>query len=269
MDKVAITFEDDADLWTDCLGNKSKRYMLRMYPKRSIADAFMNSHNKVLTQIFLTNTNVMFGMNGQAVFYVTGYNIKAQQKEESYAYERVSATLIKTLQRQEEQAQEGPAENILCDYSKGFRRMLCGIYSHTSAHVVAAPMAHYLALEGSRFQYSHDHCYLPVHIMENMLEDKPVLMKFRSVNGRQVPYNHAMAYLHRPKEMEDMCSYEFIPGVPQCLGHKPKLKVYLFMTFRQYTPCLWFWWLCIETTRLFLSSNGIGLVHAWVSKHPC
>ena len=276
MDKVAITFEDNADLWTDCLGNKSKRYMFRMYPKRSIADAFMNSHNKVLTQIFLTNTNVMFGMNGQAVFYVTGYNIKAQQKEESYAYERVSATLIKTLQRQEEQAQEGPAENILCDYSKGFRRMLCGIYSHTSAHVVAAPMAHYLALEGSRFQYSHDHCYLPVHIMENMLEDKPVLMKFRSVNGRQVPYNHAMAYLHRPNEMEDMCSYEFysrcttmsrsqaeIEGVPiHDLQTVHPLSTVLVVVYRDYPVVPVFQWnwvgscLGFETPLLAMEKEG-------------
>jgi hypothetical protein len=47
----------------------------------------------------------MFGMNGQSVFYVTGYNIKAQQKEENFAFERVAETLMRCLEKQEDESQ--------------------------------------------------------------------------------------------------------------------------------------------------------------------
>ena len=206
-ENTLLTFEEEHDLWADCFANRERRFMFRFYPQRSIADVFMNTHNTILTQLLLTNTNVMFGMNGASVFYVTGYNIKAQQKEENFAFERVSNMLMRTLQKQEEESDI--EENVLSDYQKGFRRMLGGIYSHTGAHIIAAPMAHYLALEGSRFRYSHHHTYLPVHSLENMLSDNPVMMKFHSHNGSQIPFNSAMEYLNRPENMEQMCAYQF------------------------------------------------------------
>jgi len=101
-DKTRIVFEDEPDLWADCFANRKLRFMLRFYPLRDIGDVFMNTHSPILTNLLLANTNVMFGMNGQSVFYVTGYNIKAQQKEENYAFERLSETIMKTIARQEE-----------------------------------------------------------------------------------------------------------------------------------------------------------------------
>ena len=100
--KTQIVFEDESDLWADCFANRERRFMFRFYPMRDIGDVFMNTHSPILTNLLLTNTNVMFGMNGQSVFYVTGYNIKAQQKEENYAFERLSETIMKTIARQEE-----------------------------------------------------------------------------------------------------------------------------------------------------------------------
>jgi hypothetical protein len=42
----------------------------------------------------------MVGMNGRLVLYVTGYNVKSQQKEERMAFEGVSKVLVKLLQSQ-------------------------------------------------------------------------------------------------------------------------------------------------------------------------
>jgi hypothetical protein len=62
-------------------------------PSRLVQDAFMNTHNPPITSLLGCNSNVMVGMNVRRVLYVTGYNVKSQQKEERVAYERVSQVL--------------------------------------------------------------------------------------------------------------------------------------------------------------------------------
>ena len=95
------------------------------------------------------------------------------------------------------------------DHQLGFRRFLAAIYIHTSSHVVAAPMAHYLALNSSRFLFSHDTCYLPVHSIDNFIKDNNMVMKFQKINGKQVPVHDCMNYIYRAKEFEDTCFYQF------------------------------------------------------------
>jgi len=56
--------------------------MFRFEPRREVEDVFMNVHNPTLTSLLGCNNNVMVGMNGKLVFYVTGYNNKKTQKEE-------------------------------------------------------------------------------------------------------------------------------------------------------------------------------------------
>lgn len=110
---------------------------------------------------------------------------------------------------QEEQG-EGEA---LPDEILGFKRVLAGIYSHTSAYVVAAPMAHHIALEGSRFRYSHDQAWLPAEGVQSLIDGKDMVMRFRNVGGKQVAVHKAMNYLHRPLAMEHMCLYVFFQTI--------------------------------------------------------
>jgi hypothetical protein len=91
---------EEFDIWSDCWGNKEKRWMFRFEPKRFTEDAFMNVHNPTVTQLVGCNNNVMVGMNGRCVFYCTCYNCKKTQKEERQSFERVSDVLIKVLQNQ-------------------------------------------------------------------------------------------------------------------------------------------------------------------------
>ena len=97
---IEIVYNEEYDTWSDYQGVKEKRYMLRFQPKRSLEDAYINVHNPSITSLLGCNTNVMVGMNGPVVIYVTGYNAKPQQKEEGVVYEKVSRVLIKTLQNQ-------------------------------------------------------------------------------------------------------------------------------------------------------------------------
>ena len=74
--------------------------MFRLQPHRAVEDAFMNTHNPTITTLLGCNNNVMVGMNGRLVLYVTGYNVKSQQKEERVAFEKVSELLIKIFRNQ-------------------------------------------------------------------------------------------------------------------------------------------------------------------------
>ena len=87
--------------------------------------------------------------------------------------------------------------------------MLTGMYTHTSGHIIGAPLAHYNALNESRFTFSHDQSYLPVHGLEGILKEQDVIMRFRKLNGKQVGFHKGFNYLYRPKEMEHMSAYTF------------------------------------------------------------
>ena len=95
-----LIYDEESYTWSDWCGNKFPTYIFRFEAERKIEDAFMNTHNPDLTSLLGCNTNVMVGMNGSMVHYVTGYQAKSQQKEERVAFERVSAILLKVLRKQ-------------------------------------------------------------------------------------------------------------------------------------------------------------------------
>ena len=70
-------------------------------------------------------------------------------------------------------------------------------------------MAHYNAINGSRFKVSHDCSYLPVHGLEGILKGTNVVMTFKNLNGKQVVFHKAFNYLYRPTLMEQMPLYKF------------------------------------------------------------
>jgi hypothetical protein len=99
-EKEDIIYNEESDVWSDWCGRKEVRWMFRMQPFRPLSAVYMNTHNAILTCLLGCNNNVMLGMNGRSVLYVTGYNVKSQQTEERMAFEGVSKVLVKLLQRQ-------------------------------------------------------------------------------------------------------------------------------------------------------------------------
>jgi hypothetical protein len=164
----------------------------------------VNIHSPALTKAFANNTNVLVAMNGPVVFYVTGYQAKSQQKEEQAAYSKVSAVLCKLMDRQDEEN-----TSDVTPHQQGFRRLLAGIYTHTNAHIIAAPMAHFLALNESRFWFSHKNIYLPVIAIESYLQNADTTGTFRMVGGKPTWYHRGMDYIYRPKEMEKLSLLDF------------------------------------------------------------
>ena len=89
----------------------------------------------------------------------------------------------------------------------GFRRILAALFVHTNSHILAAPMAHYLAKTGSRFTFSHDSFFLPVYGMDHMMKDRPMNMHFKDVLGTQVMHHPSMHYYFRSEKLESMCCF--------------------------------------------------------------
>jgi hypothetical protein len=219
-----LVYNQEFDLWSNWCGNKEPRYMLRFQPKRLIQDVFMNTHNPTITKLLMCNNNVQIGMNGQSILYCTGYQVKSQQKEERHAFEKVSNVLCKVIQRQVRAENDftfsrkpnsnkiifqTEAKVTLPEHQQGFCQILAGIYTHTSGHIVGAPMAHYNAMNESRFTFSHDITYLPVYGLEGIINKTNITMQFRNLNGKQVGFNKGMNYLYWPTQMEHMPSLRF------------------------------------------------------------
>ena len=70
-------------------------------------------------------------------------------------------------------------------------------------------MAHFNAINESRFKYSHDISYLPVHGLAGILKKEKVTMRFRYLNGKQVSFHKGVNYLYRPIKMEELPTYEY------------------------------------------------------------
>lgn len=75
-------------------------------------------------------------------------------------------------------------------------------------------MAHYLAISGSRYRYSHDHEFLPIRSLSRILKDESCSMYLSRVSkDKQVPFCRALNYLYRPTAFEHYCPYKFFQTI--------------------------------------------------------
>ena len=209
-DRTRITFAETASPWCDFNGNKTTRYLFEITLKRRLEDCFTNTHNRMLTSAFLCNNNIIAAMTGAAVIYLTCYSVKKTQKEEREAFERVASVVVGTIRRQEEE-EEDSMNNFLID-QVGFRRLMLAVMIHTSSLVIAAPMAHYIAINGSRHRYSHDRQHIPHKSLSKILKGESVSMHLSlQKNTERIPFCSALNYIHRPtdKRFERLSPWEF------------------------------------------------------------
>jgi hypothetical protein len=107
------------------------------------------------------------------------------------------------------------------EFVTGLKRTLAGVIAHTNAHILAAPMAHYITLYGSRFRRSHDHSFLPSFGLDSMLRGDNMTMTFKTIGGEQKATHRCMDYIYRPVDFEDMSAYEFYSSIK--VDYKNKL----------------------------------------------
>ena len=216
-------FEDENEItWHDLDLNGTYRKMApwMVIPKRQMGCQYVNVHNPTLSKIFNCNTNVQVG-DPFHMYYITLYNLKSTQEEDSERSKRVAQTITRRLIRIQDEIRAGLRDKCEdeSDFVEGLCRMLGGMHAATSRYVVSATMAHLLICQnGTRFKFSHNFSDLLVGQMEAALEGEQVDFRIR-VNRhkkKKIAWKDSLSddYIHRPfgtkhgKNFEDMCSYE-------------------------------------------------------------
>jgi len=111
------------------------------------------------------------------MYYITLYNLKSTQEEDSEQSKRVAQTITRRLIQIQDKICAGLRDKFEdeSDFVEGLCRMLGGMHAATSRYVVSATMAHLLICQnGTRFKFSHNFSDLLVGQMEAALEGKQV-----------------------------------------------------------------------------------------------
>ncbi|KAG7365108.1 hypothetical protein IV203_038311 [Nitzschia inconspicua] len=194
--------------WFDWRGNDISRSLSICVPKRAHADAYVNVHSEFASILFGCNTNVITGVDGSSVMYCTCYVSKNTEKEDNKHFADAAKHMVKNMQQQMAERKELLDLELEEEASSvGLKGLIGAALMATKVHKVAAPMASYLIRNGSRFHFSHNFSYVDIGsffkaIQEDLNispdEDGSVFLKSAVSN-----------YLCCPKELEEVCVYDF------------------------------------------------------------
>ena len=93
--------QDQRIIWHFMDGSTKKVAPFKYHPKRNIGDQFMNVNNDIVTTALACNNNVTIGDKAY-FFYVTLYQTKHNQNEESCTYHNICLALSKRIKRQKD-----------------------------------------------------------------------------------------------------------------------------------------------------------------------
>ena len=201
-----------------------------LLPKREMGCQYINTYNIACSDVFNCNTNIQIGDISQ-VYYSTLYGSKSTQKEDSERVQRILIAVMKRLLKIEEDIMLGKRNihNANDEFTKSLCILLSGLRAATSRHVISATMAHLLvSMDGSRFQFSHSFGRLLVSQLEATLEGLPVDVRVRTtkINDKTYlwPDSSSEDYIHRPRSLEAMCSYEMAMKYTKVVKSKMAVK---------------------------------------------
>lgn len=216
--------------WHSLINDTRKIAPWMIVPKRPMGCQYVNVHNKTLSEVLNCNTNVQVG-DPFHMYYITLYNLKSTQEEDSERQRRIGQSIIKRLVRIEDEKRRGLLDESYedADFTEGLVRMLSGMSAATCRYTISATMGHLLISQsGTRFKFSHKFSDLLVGQLEAALEGNPVDFRLRVNRHKRQRFvwrdSLADDYIHRPTEpaIEKLCSYQ--------LAMKYKKK---FLTFKQ------------------------------------
>ena len=203
--------------WPKLFGESQTIAPWMVVPKRPMGCQYINVHNHTLSSVLNCNTNVQVG-DPFHMYYITLYNLKSTQEEDSERTKRIAETIIRRLIRIQDEVRQGLRDDHEDDsFIEGLCRMLGGLNAATSRYVVSSTMAHLLISQGgTRFKFSHGMSDLLVSQLEACLEGKPVDVRLRvnAYKKERLVWRDCLAddYIHRPTDamFESMCSYEMV-----------------------------------------------------------
>lgn len=210
---TTVHFDDDDPMrWYTWNGVMEQQSALQVECRRHVYDVFMNRFQPFLSNVLGCNTNVQCGIDGGHIMYVTYYASKGTQTEDKLAYCKVAKTLYKRLRKQQDE-HDNPADENQTDppeaptpFTEGYRRLLSAVLSHTSAHVVSAPMAWFIVRNQSRFLFGHDSAYIGLEGFLGKQTTSPLMFN----NQHSFLLDKVKDYVFRPMELVDVSLYDFV-----------------------------------------------------------
>ena len=231
-----IIFDNDKIItWHFIDGSTKKISPFKYHPKRNIGDQFMNVNNDIATTVLVCNNNVTIG-DKVCFFYVTLYQTKHNQKEESCTYHNICVALSKRIKRQQDILTENISngvevtEEISKDYCEGLSCMLSSLYSHTTNNVLSATMSWKLLECGKIFQFSHKYVAIPLtHLLQWLNGDDNLEFKLRRTKNSDGQYSHVQDMyinniIYRPIELEHISCYDMVSSYELKRMSKKKLN---------------------------------------------
>ena len=218
---ATIQFDENNSInWYFVDGSIKTITPFKYHPKRNIEDQFMNVNNDIATTVLACNNNVTSG-DKACFFYVTLYQLKFNQKEESCTYHSISLALSRRIKRQQDLLNEQSDDSNIeqdesPDFAQGLSRMLASLYAHTSSNVLSATMARKLLSHGERFMFSHDFIHIQVkHMLAWIDNEEDLEFKLRVVKNSDCVYDHVQDLyinnvIYRPVELEKLSCYDML-----------------------------------------------------------
>ncbi|KAG7373540.1 hypothetical protein IV203_034264 [Nitzschia inconspicua] len=206
--ETLVMFDDKVTSWFDCRGNDISRSLSICVPKRAHADAYVNVHSEFASILFGCNTNVITGVDGGSVMYCTCYVSKNTEKEDNKHFADAAKHMVKNMQQQMAERKELSDLELEEEASSvGLKGMIGAALMATKVHKVAAPMASYLIRNGSRFHFSHNFSYVDIGSFFKAIQED--LNISADEDGSVFLKSSVSNYLCRPKELEEVCVYDF------------------------------------------------------------
>ena len=180
----------------------------------------MNVNNDIATTLLACNNNVTSG-DKACFFYVTLYQTKHNQKEESFNYHNICLALSRRIKNHQEvlnasTEDECSEEEVAPDFCEGLKRMLASVYGHTSTNVLSSTMAAKLLADGDRFMFSHEFKSIPLkHLIEWAEGNENLEFKLQSVKNKEGDYEHVQDtfinnMIYRPAKLENIGLYDIV-----------------------------------------------------------
>ena len=207
-----IKFEREDTNWYAWDGTNKPRKLFHVIPQRSEADLFGNIYSEPVSSVFACNSNVVGPVDGGSPMYITAYHSKNTQQEDSEKSAHAAAHMVRRLKEKIKEKEQciDTGESLEDDEKQllGIRAMIGAVLMATNAHVVSAPMASFLIRNRSRFEFSHEFQFVCLSdFIKEASSDYAI-----GTNEEGTPYikSSVANYTMRPKELEDVCLYDFI-----------------------------------------------------------
>jgi len=146
---TTLRFEKDPVDWYEWNGKNTSRHLFICEHKRSHCDCFVNRYNEVISKVFNCNSNILTGLSGGAMLYITMYASKNNFDEDTKDYANAGKRIIAKIR--ENYGDSFDEMDDLQRRKRDLHAILGACTLTTRSHKVSAPLASYIVRNGSRF----------------------------------------------------------------------------------------------------------------------